>query len=178
MRSCSICGGTGGWLSLNENNICPACASGVPADHGPLELRCKHKTTLIVDGGTLVILQKGSSSTIPISNIQDITIELPKNLSSGSVTISTSKASSGFVSIGGGLSLGLGSSVTVYPESNAEITFAKKIRDYVINFHSTTQAPSASSDSVVDELMKLKSLLDAGAITQEEFDSAKRKLLL
>ncbi|MBS1642105.1 MAG: SHOCT domain-containing protein [Bacteroidetes bacterium] len=37
-----------------------------------------------------------------------------------------------------------------------------------------TQTPTIS---VADELVKLKKLLDAGAITQEEYDTAKKKLL-
>lgn len=36
---------------------------------------------------------------------------------------------------------------------------------------------SASASSVADELKKLKGLLDGGAITQEEYDAAKKKLL-
>ena len=38
----------------------------------------------------------------------------------------------------------------------------------------TTQTPAVSA---ADELIKLKKLLDAGAITQEEYDAAKKKLL-
>jgi hypothetical protein len=44
----------------------------------------------------------------------------------------------------------------------------------------TSDENDVSSDSVnssADEIMKLKGLLDAGAITQEEFDTKKKKLL-
>jgi putative oligomerization/nucleic acid binding protein len=37
--------------------------------------------------------------------------------------------------------------------------------------------PVAAETGLVAELTKLKGLLDAGALTQDEFDSAKRKLL-
>lgn len=37
--------------------------------------------------------------------------------------------------------------------------------------------PSLGSGSVADELLKLKKLLDAGAITTEEFNAQKKKLL-
>ena len=40
----------------------------------------------------------------------------------------------------------------------------------------TTQESSKSEDST-DKIMKLKGLLDAGAITQEEFDAKKKELL-
>lgn len=38
-------------------------------------------------------------------------------------------------------------------------------------------APSAASDESYDELMKLKQLLDAGVLTQTEFDDQKQKVL-
>lgn len=38
-------------------------------------------------------------------------------------------------------------------------------------------APSAPADSTYDDLMKLKQLLDAGALSQAEYDVQKRKLL-
>lgn len=41
----------------------------------------------------------------------------------------------------------------------------------------TETHPQASTSSIADELMKLKDLLDAGIITQEDFDKAKAKLI-
>ena len=41
----------------------------------------------------------------------------------------------------------------------------------------THQTKTESGSSTADELIKLKSLLDAGVITQEEFDAQKQKLL-
>lgn len=38
-------------------------------------------------------------------------------------------------------------------------------------------APKASPTSIADELKKLKELLDAGAITKEEYDAMKKKLI-
>jgi Short C-terminal domain len=38
-------------------------------------------------------------------------------------------------------------------------------------------APAPSSEDSFNELMKLKELLDAGALTQEEFDAEKAKVL-
>lgn len=38
-------------------------------------------------------------------------------------------------------------------------------------------APAAGGSDLVSELSKLKGLLDSGALTQEEFDAAKAKLL-
>jgi membrane protease subunit (stomatin/prohibitin family) len=38
-------------------------------------------------------------------------------------------------------------------------------------------APAAVGESVADQLTKLKSLLDTGALSQQEFDAAKQKIL-
>ena len=38
-------------------------------------------------------------------------------------------------------------------------------------------APAAPAGDSYDELMKLKSLLDAGVLTQDEFDAEKKKVL-
>jgi len=41
----------------------------------------------------------------------------------------------------------------------------------------TQPAPEAASQDTYGELMKLKELLDAGVLTQEEFDAQKAKIL-
>ena len=38
-------------------------------------------------------------------------------------------------------------------------------------------APAAAGESITDQLVKLKGLLDAGVLTQAEFDTAKQKAL-
>ena len=50
--------------------------------------------------------------------------------------------------------------------------FSKKIEQ-----HEKVLIPSSSNSSVADEIMKYKQLLDAGAITQEEYDAKKKQLL-
>ena len=53
---------------------------------------------------------------------------------------------------------------------------AEAARDQLI-IAAANSAASTNSTSVPDEIMKFKQLLDSGAITQEEFDQAKRRLL-
>ncbi|WP_214687149.1 SHOCT domain-containing protein [Exiguobacterium sp. s163] len=56
---------------------------------------------------------------------------------------------------------------------------ALELRDYVeelMNQPSTNQT-AATTISIADELLKLKQLLDAGVLSQEEFDTQKAKLL-
>ena len=51
---------------------------------------------------------------------------------------------------------------------------ASKIQNAVRNFKNNI---SISSDTNLDDLRKLKSLLDDGIITQEEFNSKKKQIL-
>lgn len=45
------------------------------------------------------------------------------------------------------------------------------------NTYSENSSSSTSSTSLADELIKLKQLMDAGVITQDEFDAQKKRLL-
>ena len=58
------------------------------------------------------------------------------------------------------------------------ISLLRKIKAYNEEQEAKTQQSEAQNNtSVADELMKLKSLLDSGVITQEEFEAQKAKLL-
>jgi hypothetical protein len=50
-------------------------------------------------------------------------------------------------------------------------------QDQQIDEVSQDQAPAPASNDMVTELERLKGLLDAGALTQDEFDAAKQKVL-
>ncbi|MBQ8757617.1 MAG: SHOCT domain-containing protein [Oscillospiraceae bacterium] len=52
---------------------------------------------------------------------------------------------------------------------------AKRIREVQQPVQTNTQATSGNTS--LDDLVKLKSLLDSGIISQEEFDSKKKQLL-
>lgn len=49
--------------------------------------------------------------------------------------------------------------------------------DQITADNNTASVPPSSSVSAVDEILKFKGLLDAGAITQEEFEAKKKQLL-
>ena len=67
--------------------------------------------------------------------------------------------------------------------SQDELEKARTIKRYIEHILTgenspTSQAPQAAPvQSVADEILKLKALLDSGILTQEEFDHKKRKLL-
>jgi hypothetical protein len=60
--------------------------------------------------------------------------------------------------------------------------FFTKLEEWKIHFNNLlsntdNNQQSADSVSVADELMKFKTLLDSGAITQSEYDLQKKKIL-
>lgn len=63
------------------------------------------------------------------------------------------------------------------------VNFGKKDNDLIVEIKNFIEQRMNNAGTVVqelskaDELMKYKGLLDAGAITQEEFDEVKKKLL-
>lgn len=67
------------------------------------------------------------------------------------------------------------------PEQNsAAKEFKKKLEDFMIqvkNSNTSSSSSSSSASSAADEILKLKSLLDSGILTQEEFDAKKKQLL-
>ena len=63
-----------------------------------------------------------------------------------------------------------------YDEENS---IAQQIKEYVENYNLKQYQPQQiiNNSSNLDEIRKLKELLDIGAISQEEFDSKKKELL-
>lgn len=69
-------------------------------------------------------------------------------------------------------------SMDLYRTAEDCLSLLRKIKAYNEEQEAKTQQSEAQKNtSVADELIKLKSLLDNGAITQEEFDTQKAKLL-
>jgi hypothetical protein len=58
-----------------------------------------------------------------------------------------------------------------------EIMATPRTQNKKVSQQASAAPAQASSTSVLDELAKLKNLLDIGALTQDEFDSMKKKLL-
>lgn len=117
----------------------------------------KHSLSKIVVMGALVNLTKGDFDfDIPITDI--INIEETKRLMSKILVIETQDTEYRF--------------------------FFTKLEEWKIAFSNvreqnlaTNEVPSMSAQSVADELLKFKSLLDSGAITEDEYNVQKNKLL-
>ena len=66
--------------------------------------------------------------------------------------------------------------INFYGVINRDDVF-KAISELLMKRQEETKVTSNTNGSSVDELKKLKDLLDAGIITQEEFDAKKKQLL-
>jgi hypothetical protein len=54
---------------------------------------------------------------------------------------------------------------------------AKEIREFIENYSKKDAANTPAPPALADQIRSLKDLLDAGALTEEEFAAAKAKLL-
>lgn len=141
-------------------------------DH--LYLPCLLNSSLQVLDNALRITQGKKTSTIPLSSILDFKVTEPTLFKRGTVVISTGKSNTGYFRFGS-VSVGLGGDITLVFMPD-ELPSALAIRDYIANYDpAPSVAPAPMSEA--DELLKFKQLLDAGAITQEEFDAKKKQLL-
>jgi len=103
--------------------------------------------------------------TVYLDNINDITLKT--GLLGGVIVIDTTKEV-----------------FNVYLEkdsarsvNNAIMDILHRLKKEKEDKHMSLDTKSAAAVSAADEILKFKQLLDAGIITQEEFDSQKRKLL-
>lgn len=138
------------------------------------------KATIIIDGNLLTIKRKGlnsfavhgmnSEKTIKIENIAGVHYK-KSGFSAGYIQ---------FIIIGsqetkGKLHDNLKDENTVGFVGKKYNEYALEIKQYIENF----QMPSSNikEDDNLDQIAKLKNLLDSGAITKEEFDAKKKQLL-
>lgn len=152
-----------------------------------LKVEVKHPEHVIVtvDDQKIVITRKGVSSflnrggggdqVIPMSTVTGVVFKKAGVMTNGQVDFST---------IGEKRSGGLGS-LPLFNNNENCIFFLKnhnkemeQIKDFVESkLLSKNENKSNSNLSVVNELKKLKELLDEGAITESEFNQVKIKLL-
>lgn len=181
MAKCLKCGGSGLWLTVNEDGVCDDCSHPKDTNRNTLTVLGnfgKSEVAIRAEGSALVYSEKGQETAIPISKIQDLILSPPKNLFHGSLKIVMARSPSGFMAITSSFTMALGSSKEVFFASNTEYEFAKNIREYVNNYNIQPQVTTApGSTSPTSALRELKSLVDDGVITQEEFDAKKKQLL-
>lgn len=145
------------------------------------DFKSNGKTTVIVENGFIKISRRGfmnrinnggGDKNIRISSLSGVQVKKP-GLTTGYIQFifSGSKDTAGVMD-------------AVKDENSIlfvkkEYDLALKLRDYVEELlaQPTQQTVAATSISAADELLKLKQLLDAGILSQDEFDAQKTKLL-
>lgn len=144
-----------------------------------ITLVCSNGYVLHTDGENIIISKGKNEEVIPISGIQSFSLKKP-GLIYGTIEFTTAKAAAGSINIGLGIVAALGSQKTFYYYKE-DYEKAKQFRDAVMNYNKSTKqpdpAPIGTVVSVVEEIRGLKSLLDDGILTQEEFDAKKKQLL-
>ncbi len=141
-------------------------------------LICMNGFVLRAEGANLIIETRRDEECIPISKIQSFTMKEPGFLSPGQIVFKTAQAATVGVNIGFGISAALGAERT-FSFSSDNLYSAKKLQQYITSYEARTQAPSTSvgAVSVADEIRGLKSLMEDGIISKEEFEAKKRQLL-
>ena len=124
-------------------------------------LRCVSPagTALSLEEGALVIQGKKERRTLPAEDIRQVRLDPPVGLSRGRLRVVTAAGEEEFA--------------FRKPEYVQAVTLQGALSGLLPRREETPEPPA----SVADELLKLKSLLDGGALTAQEFEAAKRKLL-
>ena len=142
------------------------------------------KTTVVLDGEFIRVIRKGflnmmnhgldGEKALHISSISAVQFKDAGSMTNGYIqfTLLGGKESKG------GLFAATSDENTIMFTKN-DRDKALQIRDYAESMIVQRNQPSVQVQSVsaADEILKLKSLLDAGIITQYEFDAKKKQLL-
>ena len=151
-----------------------------------LKLEGLQGKTAVVDGNNIRIIKKGGvfsaqrEKAIPIRNISSVEVKKPGTFTSGFIQFSIAGGiarDSSFTFTGGAFDAASDeNSVLFINDQNFQI--AVQIKQYIESESASVSAPpQAAVVSAADEIMKLKTLVDAGILTQDEFAAKKKQLL-
>lgn len=131
-------------------------------------------TVKIEPKGMLNYLSKGGSKgekSIPLKSITAVQFKKP-GLTNGYIQFAYSGSSE---TKGGTMSAAKDENSIMFTKK--ELAKAQELVDLVENKRHADTPSSSPQLSVADELIKFKELLDAGILTQEEFDAKKKQML-
>ncbi|MDO8180215.1 MAG: hypothetical protein Q7T62_18360 [Undibacterium sp.] len=140
---------------------------------------------LSVDGDMVKIIKVGGifasqrEKTIPIQNISSIEVKKPGVLINGFIQLSIAGgvARESSYTWTGGVNDALKDENSVVFVGDDNYQLALQIKTDIESKMARTAPSAFAGGSVADELLKFKGLLDAGLLTQDEFDSIKKRLL-
>lgn len=124
--------------------------------------------------GFMNLMTQGSKGekSIPIKSITAIQIKPPR-LTTGYIQFAYSGASESK----GGIMDAVRDENTITFSSKKDLEQAKELKALIESLQNKESQPETSNTSDADELIKFKELLDAGVITEEEFEAKKKQIL-
>lgn len=149
-----------------------------------LVFKSNGKNIIVIDGGIIRITRKGFSNlllqglkgekSIPINNITAIQLKKP-GITTGYIQFSQH----GMMESKRGVWDATKDENTIIFNSKSDYQQAIELKDYIekLQTHATSPVSLNTKGSDADELIKFKSLLDDGVITQEEFNAKKKQIL-
>lgn len=132
-------------------------------------------TVKIQPKGFMNFINKGGSKgekSIPLKSITAIQFKEPSMVTTGYIQF----AYSGSTETKGGTMSAVKDENTI-TFVKKELDKARELVDLIESKRHVNEPPSNNSVSAADEILKMKELLDAGILTQEEFDTKKKQLL-
>lgn len=136
------------------------------------------KDSLTLEGSALHLVWAGKQTVIPLSQVISFEIKEPKGkFHPGMITVRLGGSSDSVVRLTSILSVG-GSNNIEFPHAYEYAVAAHQMQQAIADYSaggSTQQSSEQHSD--LDDLRKLKGLLDDGIITREEFNAKKRQIL-
>ena len=183
MGTCTTCQESWRDEDLNVDGVCSICIGIADPSRIPLVVfghaatnSHDERSSLHVDSAALILTgltkRKGKKMAIPIANIYDFDLSPPKWRSPGMIRIKTEDKSFSLFDFGSKFAL------TFLLANSSEFPYAQNIQKYIIEFQANpTVLNSTVAPCELDQIVKLKGLLDAGAITEEEFEAKKKQLL-
>ena len=148
-----------------------------------LRLECSNGFTLVARDECICIYTKKSEEKIPCTAIKTVTVKEP-GIAFGKFIFNVDQQNTAGLHLGFGLMAAIGAERSFFFKKDDWWT-AEKMRDYILECQKpkpviqqvVASAPAAPVDTTVDQIRRLKSLLDEGILTQEEFDAKKKKIL-
>lgn len=123
--------------------------------------------------GFMNFVNKGSKGekSVPIKSISAVQIKEPR-LTTGYIQFAYSGASESK----GGVFDAVKDENTITFSNKKELKQAKELKALIESLQTESSQPAAQS-SGAEEILKYKQLLDAGAITEEEYEAKKKQIL-
>jgi hypothetical protein len=149
-----------------------------------LTLKGKQGKTVIVTGDVVRIVKEGfftgrNERTLPIRNISSVEVKKPGGFTGFiQFSIAGGAVRDRSYTLTGGAYDAVQDENSILFNGEQEYQLALRIKSYIESWSSAAgQAPAVTATSVADEIRKLKSLLDEGVLSRDEFEQQKKKLL-